>query len=338
MVLMHRLLRAAFALVTAGLLPWASLAGPSAASAPSDARSWLMRVQGAASQRNYQGTLVFSTGGAVSSSRIAHYQEGSQRFERVEMLDGQMRRVFRHNDVVQTVWPASRVVVIEAGDPLTTFPSLLTGKGEHLFERYELKDEGGDRVAGHEARVFLLQPRDAHRFAQRLWADRDSGLLLRADVLSAEGRVLESAAFTEVTIGVRPQPESVLQGMRHLEGYRVLRPALSTTRLEAEGWSLQPAVPGFQQISCVKRPLERGAEEAPRGAQSEVLQSIFSDGLTHVSVFIEPYQPEHHKPVRASIGATHTLMQRQGDWWITVMGDVPMSTLKQFAASLERRR
>lgn len=337
MLLTRRMLRAAFALVTAGLLPLASWAATSAASAPADARNWLMRIQSAASQRNYQGTLVFSTGGAMSSSRIAHYQAGSQRFERVEMLDGQMRRVFRHNDVVQTVWPANRVVVIEARDPLTTFPSLLTGNGDHLFERYELKEEGSDRVAGHQALVFLLQPRDAQRFAQRLWADRDSGLLLRADVLSAEGRVLESSAFTEVTIGVRPQPDTVLQGMRHLDGYRILRPALSTTRLEAEGWSLPTPVPGFQQISCVKRPLEGASEEAPRGRQSEVLQSIFSDGLTHVSVFIEPYQPEHHKPVRASIGATHTLMQRQGDWWITVMGDVPMSTLNKFAASLERR-
>jgi len=30
-------------------------------------------------------------------------------------------------------------------------------------------------------------------------------------------------------------------------------------------------------------------------------------------------------------------MRRQGDWWITVMGDVPVGTLRQFAVALERK-
>jgi len=29
---------------------------------------------------------------------------------------------------------------------------------------------------------------------------------------------------------------------------------------------------------------------------------------------------------------------RQGDWWITVIGDVPAATLQLFAASLERKK
>ena len=41
--------------------------------------------------------------------------------------------------------------------------------------------------------------------------------------------------------------------------------------------------------------------------------------------------------MHASVGATQTLMRRQGDWWITVVGDVPAATLKMFATALERR-
>jgi sigma-E factor negative regulatory protein RseB len=70
-----------------------------------------------------------------------------------------------------------------------------------------------------------------------------------------------------------------------------------------------------------------------------VIQSIYSDGLTYVSVFIEPFRPERHtKPVLAALGATSTLTRRQGDWWITVIGDTPPATLKMFAAALERRK
>jgi sigma-E factor negative regulatory protein RseB len=37
------------------------------------------------------------------------------------------------------------------------------------------------------------------------------------------------------------------------------------------------------------------------------------------------------------VGPTQTLMQRHGDWWITVVGDVPPATLKQFVRNLERK-
>src|SRR6188768_184120 len=72
-------------------------APPSSASGI-DARAWLQRIHEAASQRNYQGTLVVTANGTVSSSRLAHYCEGKQYFERIDMLDGQPQSVFRHNE------------------------------------------------------------------------------------------------------------------------------------------------------------------------------------------------------------------------------------------------
>ena len=69
-----------------------------------------------------------------------------------------------------------------------------------------------------------------------------------------------------------------------------------------------------------------------------MLQAIWSDGLTYVSLFIEPYDAERHpRPMQTTIGATQTLMQRRGPWWITVVGDVPAATLAQFARALERK-
>ena len=322
---------AAAAFVAAG-----AQAGDAAASS-ADARSWLQRIHNAASQRNYQGTLVVTANGTVSSSRLAHYCEGKQYFERIEMLDGQPQRVYRHNDQVLTLWPAAKLARFEQRDAVALFPAVLSGSEEQLFERYDMLAEGSDRIAGLDAAVFLLRPRDGHRFAQRLWAEQGSGLLLRADVLAPDGAVLETAAFSEVTIGVKPQPESVLAPMKKLEGFQVQRSAPQRTALDAEGWRLKVPVAGFRQISCVKRSLEvlAGGE---RAATADVLQTIFSDGLTHVSVFIEPFRADRHRAGAGAFGATHTLMQPLGAFWLTVMGDVPMATLKQFAAALERQR
>jgi sigma-E factor negative regulatory protein RseB len=333
-----RVLAATAVCAATAVWPVATWAESEAATPPSsDLRSWLLRIHSAASQRNYQGTLVVTTSHGMSSSHVAHYCDGSQLLERVDALDGLARRVYRHNETVLTVWPRTKVARIEQRDAVALFPELISGSENQLFKSYAVLAEGADRVADHDTAVFLLRPRDDRRFAQRLWAERGSGLLLRADVLAADGRILETAAFTNVVIGVRAQPETVMAPMRKLDGYRISRSALQRTSLESEGWRLTVPVPGFTQISCVKRKLEPIGDDDQDNAV-DVLQTIYSDGLTHVSVFVEPLRTVRRQPGSGVFGATHALTQQLGSHWVTVIGDVPMATLKQFAAALERLR
>jgi sigma-E factor negative regulatory protein RseB len=298
-----------------------------------DARGWLARIHAAALQGNYQGTMVVSAGGMLSSSRIAHFCIGDQTFERLEALDGRQQRIYRLNDAVHTLWPQSKVAVVEKRPAISNLPSATQTVEPRALEQYELRLEGRERIAGHEAQVFLLQPRDDLRYAQRVWADMGTGLMLRSDVIGPQRVVLESAAFSEVEIGVRPQTENVLLAMRKLEGYRVLHAQQQLTQLEAEGWLLERPVPGFKLTACMKRPLESAAGE------DQVLQAVYSDGLTHVSLFIEPFDARRpYAELSGQIGATGTLRQRRGEHWVTLMGDVPPVTLKSFADSLQRRR
>ena len=204
----------AFALVW-GLFAVASQAWPqTAASAPGgarDPRAWLLSIQEAATRQNFQGTVVISGGGNVASARMAHFCEGPNQYERIESLDGQARNVYRWNDTVHTLWPASRVAVIEPRDPLNSFPAVLQAGDDALAEWYDVQPQGADRVAGRDANVLLVRPKDAYRYGYRLWADKASGLLLRADVLGDRGQVLETSAFSDIVIGQKPQPETVLQ-------------------------------------------------------------------------------------------------------------------------------
>lgn len=312
---------------------------------PREVREWLMRIHNAASQRNFQGTFVVSTPGAVSSARISHFYEGADQFERIEPLDGQARQVLRHNGIVHTVWPFQKVTLVEQRDVLNSFPSLLLDGDDRITDYYDVQAHKGERVAGHEANVLTLKPRDEYRYGYRLWAERQTGLLLRAEVLNALGEVLEVSAFSDVSIGVRSQPELVLQPMRKLAGYRVIKPVLQPTGLEAEGWELRKTVAGFRQLSCVRRPLEvlqvsdGSTASAPAAPPVQAVQAIFSDGITYVSVFIEPYNADRHpRPVITVVGATQTLMSRRGDFWVTVVGDVPAVTLRAFTTSLHRRK
>ncbi len=328
------------ALILTALAVPAARAAPAAEAEPGsrDVRAWLMRIHAAASRRNFQGTFVVTAGGTVSSARIAHYVLGANQYERSETLDGEMRRVYRHNEVVVTVWPAQRIATVEQRDLIAQFPALLQAGDDRIADRYRLQLQPAERLAGRDVDVLVVQPRDALRYGYRLWADRASGLLLRLDTLGARQEVLESSAFSDVAVDVRPEPQSVLLPMRRLEGLQVVHPEMVATRLEAQGWSMREPVPGFRAVSCVRRPMT-DAGGATGGAAPQAVQAIFSDGLTYVSVFIEPYDPARPKiPMQTAVGATQTLMQPLGDAWLTLIGDVPPATLRLFAQGLERRK
>lgn len=326
------------------LLAGAALMAPGAAAqadpqaAEIDARHWLSRLYEAASKRNFQGTFVVTAGGSMASARIVHFCEGDSQFERIEPLDGQKRQIYRHDDLVHSFWPHSRQAVVETRHAMREFPALLSSGADRILEHYEVQSLGDGRVAGHEARVLLLRPKDRYRYGQRLWAEKRSGLLLRAEVFDEREAVLEAAAFSDLMIGVKPRPELVKQAMRRFEGFEVHRPQLEQVDLDREGWGFVGLPPGFRLVSSVRRamlPPPGDAADAP----AKVLQTIYSDGLTHVSVFIEPFDAaSQRREVQVALGAMQTLARRQGDWWLTVVGDVPAVTLRAFAAALERRR
>ncbi len=308
-----------------------------------DGNHWLTRIQQAAANTSYQGTLVFSAGGVVSSSRVTHICDGRQRFERIEVLDGRARVQYRHNEQTLTVWPASKLARVEQRDPVAEFPALPASQ-QRALEHYEMSLLPRDRIAGREADVLMLKPRDKLRFAQRLWADRDTGLLLRNDLLGPGGETLESSVFSDVQLAGKWSAETVLGPMKRLEGLRVQRPQAERAQLDTEGWTLARPVAGFSLVACNKRSMDTAADaDTPAGGSPtgpvQVLQSVFSDGLAHVSVFIEPFDAARHKqPMGTSLGATHTMTHRQGDWWLTVVGEVPMATVQLFEAMFERKR
>ena len=297
---------------------------------------WLGRIHDAATRSNYVGTLVTYAGGNVVSSRVAHYCEGHNEYEHIEALDGEARGMLRVNDEVRTVWPRLRVAVVEPVDPRAAFPSLVTGNEQRIADFYELHVQPPERVAGHDADQLLLKARDNERFDHVVWADHATGLLLRVDV-QVDGRTLESSSFSEVKIGVRPDPADIYNELHRADGYHVVKPAMQSTRLEAEGWTLRSQLmpQGFQGLGCVRRALPN---PDPRTPAATVVQAIFTDGLTHVSIFIEPYQPQRHRVAGLTvIGATHTLTRRVNESWLTAVGDAPPETLERFLGALERK-
>ena len=328
------------------------------AGAPAEARvperniaEWLARMHEASRRRAYIGTFVVSSGTSMSSARIWHVCDGEQQMERVETLTGAPRSTFRRNDQVITFHADSKTALSEKRESLGLFPNLLKSADSSLSQFYSARQVGSERVAGFDADVVQLAPKDSLRFGYRVWSEKKSGLVVKLQTLNAEGQVLEQAAFSELQLDAPVSMAKLTQMMGNTEGYKVEKPELVKTTALAEGWVLKNAVPGFKPMSCFKRLVA-----ASEGATPEsTLQWIFSDGLASVSLFVESFDRQRHlQEGLLSMGATQMLTRRfsdrpgdragekagekSPDWWLTVVGEVPPHTLSIFTQGLERKR
>lgn len=325
-------------LVSSGLAPaWGEpsqqpSAGQAVAPKERSTSEWLLRMHEASRRRAYVGTLVVSSGGSMASSRVWHICDGTQQMERVESLTGAPRSTFRRNDEVVTFSPQSRVAVAEKRESLGLFPHLLKTVDAAIEQYYNATPQGIERVAGFDADVVQLTPRDSLRFGYRIWSEKRSGLVVKLQTLDAQGKVLEQVAFSELQLDVPVSMDKLNRMMGNTEGYKVETPVLIKTTPAAEGWRLAQDVPGFRPMSCYRR---------PSGAGVDAVQWVFSDGLASVSVFIDAFDPRRHtQEGLQTMGATNALMRhvqgRAGSWWLTLVGEVPVQTLQAFAQGLER--
>jgi sigma-E factor negative regulatory protein RseB len=300
---------------------------------------WLQRMHNASSRRAYMGTFVVSSAaGNLSTSRIWHVCDGEQQMERVDALTGIARTTLRHNDDVLTFLPNAKLARREKRDSFGMFPNLFSAGDSSIAEFYTARNGATDRAAGYEADVVTLVPKDKLRFGYRVWSEKKSGLVIKLQTLDTDGRVIEQSAFSELQLDAPVKMEKLAQMMANTEGYRVEKAseAVKTTATH-EGWVLKTAVPGFKPVSCFKRDM------ASATAHESTVQWIFSDGLATVSLFLEIYDPQRHVQTSLrALGATQSLTRHMtavdGDWWLTVLGEVPTQTLQAFAQSLERKK
>lgn len=281
---------------------------------------------------------MVSAGSRMASAKIWHICDGTQQIERVESLSGTPRSTFRRNDQVITFYPASKIAVSETRRPLGAFPNLLRSPDASFAEHYALKPLGSERIAGLDAEVVQLQPKDHLRFGYKVWSEKKTGLMLQLQTLDSDGRLLEQSAFSEITLDAPVSMDKLSTMMANTEGYKVERPDLKATTADAQGWALRSPVPGFKPVGCYQRVTAVGGEAS--SGKSSMMQWMFSDGLATVSLFVEPFNARRHtSEMDLDVGgATRTVTRRVQDWWLTAVGEVPVPTLTAFAQALERKK
>ncbi|MDE2033228.1 MAG: MucB/RseB C-terminal domain-containing protein, partial [Pseudomonas sp.] len=260
--------------------------------------------------------------GSFSTHDIWHRVQNGQVRERLLQLDGSAQEVLRVDGRTQCV--SGTLVAGLGGSPNTSARTLDPQK---LKAFYDLAVIGKSRVAGRNAVIVSVTPRDQYRYGFELHLDRETALPLKSLLLNDQGQLLERFQFTQLNTSVpddrdlQPSGECTPVAVTNAKAPEVEIP---------QDWRLDWLPPGFQLVNS----------SAHKDSHTKVTVSslMYDDGLARFSVFLEPLNGATVNETRTQLGPTVAVSRRlntlEGEVMVTVVGEIPIGTAERIALSL----
>lgn len=295
-----------------------------------EALNWLRDMAMAMQQESYQGRFVFAHDGRLDSMSMLHINDGNGIREQLRSLNGEAREVLRENENLTCVWPSSRQVIVDrftAASSRRLSPIWVPGDLQRLQSHYRFSVEGRDRIADLPAVIVSILPKDDLRYGMKLWIAENNKLMLQSMMLDEQGQKLEQVMFVELKL-LQPGDAALLSMQPQVDSSYALvqsHTGENTDAVEADSrWRFDDLPEGFQLEAAYRK--QRNDDEF-------VQQMVLSDGMSSVSVFIEPSDAEALKGA-TSMGAVNAYGLTRGAVSITAIGEAPVETVRQIAQSL----
>lgn len=327
--------------LTLGALGWASVA---LAESP-EAEQVLRRAFAANESQTYTGTMILFTWAAGTGEatviKVRHRAPGQSRLEYLS-ADREPYLVSVDDGIHHwQYYPLEQVAALEPSEGETL---LGTEQSLDLLRRnYQLREGGTGEVAGRPADIVELLPHGLPHLSQRLWVERETGVILRTEQYRLDGSLAALSVFTSFT------PVKSLSGdlfhFRVPKGVRVTsRPDLPAPLKDLStrsGMAIRmPAElpPGYVYEGGAVRRTER----------ENVVHLRFTDGLGVISLFEQRAQPFARYRLT---GAKEVTLKRGKGWlhdecgsyvlnWtadglnFTLVGEVPAEVLIRMAEAI----
>ena len=322
-------LRFAIVLLVAGAV--------SAGEIPLTAKEILLKMAKAIAVSDYQGTVVFLKNGKLEAMKYSHTIEKEGEKERLVSLNSPQREIIRTADEIRCFYKLTRQVIIDHRPYEHSFIVDVPKNLDDLDTSYQFEVVGEEDVAMMPSYVVAIQPKDDFRYIRKIWVTKSQFLPLKAVVYDLTGIVLEQVVFTEVQINNSPvatksnpnEPDNGNVKQAAAETIGVSSPSNQAT-FETTGMPQ-----GFKQIFFSRKPL--GNSEQP------VDHLLLSDGFASVSVYLETKKPGASPPDSRlpegmhSVGAVNSMSRNLADSQLTVLGEVPATTVKFIAEGVKLR-
>ncbi|MDN7123581.1 MucB/RseB C-terminal domain-containing protein [Pseudidiomarina sp. 1APP75-32.1] len=313
-------------LMLGSITPLQVVAQTPAVQAPaSSAEYWFNQMSTALRELNFEATLVKSSGARLEPMTWLHgvYEDGLE-VELVVRLNGaDVRSVRIGDDTSYYSQPSDSSYTLHSDVTYGLLPAAFYQPFEQLQPHYQVLVDRGMRVTGRATYFLRILSRDNDRYHYGLWIDRKSGMLLKMQMTTPQGEVLEQIQLTTFT-----ERESMPISLSDLRG--VPRPPRlhEIRNQEPPQFTLEPTwMPaGFELLRSSHR----------RVAETRLPTDYFlyTDGLTEVSVYVSNSQ-QQALPELALQGPESLFNLNKGDFAITVVGKLPVGTLQRIAESMQ---
>jgi sigma-E factor negative regulatory protein RseB len=287
---------------------------------------WLMYMQSASVERNYQGRFMFTRGQMSSAMSITHHYGSGIERERLKQLDGEMGEIVRNGERVMCVFPDNRVVEVESSPVSHNFSNKFVGfmPGK---SHYTLSIAGKERMIERSCVVVNIGATDSDRYGYRLWIDEEKGLLLKSELLDLEGEALERFQYTQINY-----PENIAAEVFEVMGAgKAVKHEMISTQDKSFAWS--------KDVMWALDWLPLGYEKINGQSREGQNVMVYSDGLATFSVFIESVEkgamPEGASQVGATIAYSVERSIEGHDYHVTVVGEIPAMTAMKVAKSVK---
>ena len=299
-----------------------------AAETPLTAKQILQKMVTAMEVSNYQGTVVFLKNDKLEAMKYFHTSEKNQEQERLVSLNSPQREIIRNSDEVTCLYKLTQQVIVDHRPYEHSFIVDVPKNLDELDTSYQFEVVGEEDVAMLPSYVVAIQPKDDFRYIRKIWIAKEQFLPMKAIVYGLSGIVLEQVVFTEMQINKQPLSKDKVVA-------EVSKVTATASESENNASFEVTALPlGFKQIFFSRKPLHQ--------TDQPVDHLLLSDGFASVSVYLESKKanttPDSRLPEGIhSVGAINSMSRSLADSQLTVLGEVPASTVKYISEGVKLR-
>jgi len=254
-------------------------------------------------ETSYKGILIHVKNNEVITLKVSHILENGEEIERVERLN-------------KDGTPYSRKVTNYSLSKLPEINSKM--QAVYSFDLGSIK-----KVASRPCQVVLARPKDRMRYLQKYCVDTKTSLLLDYTIIDKSHKPIEQFMFTSLELVAGSQ--NMLAGKANNK----MQKTLPISEVVNASWSLKKTPKGF---SLRKAPMMK-----QKKGDATIEHYILTDGLSSVSLFISK-KTDNAKESGTRSGALNVVTYYKNNFAITLVGEVPVSTLKDIFNNLQYKK
>ena len=296
-----------------------------------EAHEWIDKMSQAGQANNFEGVFIYWNTARLESMRIQHSISKDGVWESLESLNGEFRKVVRNEIQIASIFPDRQLMSLRRSEGGSPYRPQIPQNTEALSQYYDMSVLGESRVAGWNAVVVAVEPKDQYRYGFRYWVEKNSGMMLQCDVLNEKDHVVERTMFTELRF-LNHEPLSGSKEIKAPEGYKVVVLDEPQDVHDAKDilWRAEILPPGFVLTKSMIKSMHQG--------HNRVRHMMYSDGMATVSVFIEKNDSSDKEAFRgvSTLGAVNAFGRIADGYHVTVVGEVPLDTVSTIGASLRK--